>query len=64
MKMRNSKRAVFSAFLFGMFAVTACKGSQPNIIFIFSDDWGYGDLSVRGTLEKGQGQIVLKNMTG
>jgi len=25
------------------------KGKQPNIIFIFADDWGYGDLSLHGS---------------
>ena len=25
------------------------KGSRPNIIFIFADDWGYGDLSCHGS---------------
>ncbi|WP_430931222.1 sulfatase family protein [Saccharicrinis sp. 156] len=27
----------------------AQKKSQPNIIFIFADDWGYGDLSCHGS---------------
>jgi len=25
------------------------KNIQPNIIFIFADDWGYGDLSCHGS---------------
>lgn len=25
------------------------KGEQPNVIFIFADDWGYGDLSLHGS---------------
>ena len=23
---------------------------QPNIIFIFADDWGYGDLGIHGLM--------------
>lgn len=37
-------------------ALTGCQGSlvkpsskKPNIIFIFADDWGYGDLSCHGS---------------
>jgi N-acetylgalactosamine-6-sulfatase len=26
----------------------ACAAEQPNIIFIFADDWGWGDLSCHG----------------
>lgn len=34
-------------FLFAPFA-TADSAEKPNIIFIFSDDWGWGDLSCHG----------------
>ena len=27
----------------------ANKSTQPNIIFIFADDWGYGDLGIHGS---------------
>ncbi len=27
----------------------AQEKSQPNIIFIFADDWGYGDLGIHGS---------------
>ncbi len=29
--------------------VTVPKETQPNIIFIFADDWGYGDLGIHGS---------------
>jgi N-acetylgalactosamine-6-sulfatase len=28
---------------------TACNNTPPNIVFIFADDWGWGDLSVHGS---------------
>ena len=31
-----------------LFAVISLKAQKPNIIFIFADDWGYGDLSLHG----------------
>ncbi|NJB83120.1 sulfatase family protein [Wenyingzhuangia aestuarii] len=31
------------------FNANAQKNTQPNIIFIFSDDWGYGDLGIHGS---------------
>ena len=27
----------------------AASASPPNIIFIFADDWGYGDMSAHGS---------------
>lgn len=30
--------------------VQAEESSKPNIIFLFADDWGYGDLGVHGQL--------------
>ena len=29
-------------------ASTACAAERPNIVFIFADDWGWGDLSCHG----------------
>ena len=26
----------------------AARGEQPNIVFIFADDWGWGDLGCHG----------------
>jgi hypothetical protein len=49
MKKRTMIAAVTSAILVGMFAFTTCSASQPNIIFIFADDWGYGDMSKHGS---------------
>ena len=38
------------ALLFGFNSpLKALAADQPNIIFIFSDDWGYGDLSCHGS---------------
>tara|TARA_B100001059_G_C17809785_1_gene571537 strand:- start:828 stop:2207 length:1380 start_codon:yes stop_codon:yes gene_type:complete len=28
---------------------TACNSTPPNIVFIFADDWGWGDLSIHGS---------------
>ncbi|CAH8283536.1 N-acetylgalactosamine-6-sulfatase [Mariniflexile fucanivorans] len=33
----------------GIYAQTQSKSQKPNIIFIFADDWGYGDLSAHGS---------------
>lgn len=44
---------VFSAVAFSKNATTSGSRSdrqdQPNIIFIFADDWGYGDLGIHGS---------------
>ncbi len=32
----------------GIFLNFAVKGATPNILFIFADDWGWGDLSCHG----------------
>ena len=37
--------AVAALFLFGSVSAVQAKESQPNILFIFADDWGWGDLS-------------------
>lgn len=29
----------------------ACHAEQPNILFVFADDWGYGDLACYGNTE-------------
>jgi arylsulfatase A-like enzyme len=31
-----------------LFTLQAVKASQPNILFLFADDWGWGDLSCHG----------------
>ncbi|GAH17513.1 unnamed protein product, partial [marine sediment metagenome] len=36
-------------FLLGVLKASAASAAeQPNIIFIFADDWGWGDLSCHG----------------
>jgi arylsulfatase A-like enzyme len=52
---RHMKKSIFY-FLFCLLAVVSCKKSskklkipsKPNIIFIYMDDLGYGDVSVNG----------------
>ena len=34
--------------LLGQVQAQSSKDTRPNIIFIFADDWGYGDLGVHG----------------
>jgi len=38
-------------FVFGLIILSICTQAQskPNIIFIFADDWGYGDISAHGS---------------
>ena len=36
------------ALLSGFGSQVVCAAEQPNIIFIFADDWGWGDLSCHG----------------
>ena len=31
-----------------LFCMPACAETKPNIVFIFADDWGWGDLSCHG----------------
>lgn len=50
MKIQNTLLTIFALFLF--FAGNSkenAKQKQPNIIFIFADDWGFGDLSCHGS---------------
>ena len=31
-----------------LFCMPACAETKPNIVFIFADDWGWGDLGCHG----------------
>ncbi|GAB5559029.1 MAG: sulfatase-like hydrolase/transferase [Synoicihabitans sp.] len=42
------KLILSTLFAFSISGLTA-TATQPNIIFIFADDWGYGDLSLHGS---------------
>ena len=39
---------IFVSILLSCTGVSALGQSQPNILFIFADDWGYGDLGCHG----------------
>ena len=41
-------KIIFVAILISFAGVSAPGQSQPNILFIFADDWGYGDLGCHG----------------
>ena len=36
------------AFTLGLGLEVSAKEASPNILFIFADDWGWGDLSCHG----------------
>ena len=38
-----------SLLLLTVTTVLADETPKPNIIFIFADDWGYGDLGIHGS---------------
>jgi N-acetylgalactosamine-6-sulfatase len=47
--MKISPPGVFALVgLLGIAAPRVSAGEQPNIVFIFADDWGRGDLGCRG----------------
>ncbi len=41
---------IFSLIPLGFLLLSnlGCAAQRPNILFIFSDDWGWGDLSCHG----------------
>ena len=41
-----TRRALY--VLAALFAVSIQAAERPNILFIFADDWGWGDLSCHG----------------
>ena len=43
------KETILLFSLIGFFLVGQDLPKQPNIIFIFADDWGYGDLSIHNS---------------
>ncbi len=43
------KRTLVSLLLVLCGVLHAGAGSRPNMIFIFADDWGYGDLGIHGS---------------
>ena len=57
MKIKFLKMANRTAILCILYLMTSCAGftkaqtkeQKPNIIFIFADDWGYGDISAHGS---------------
>lgn len=54
-KMKNLIKNTFFIFLLitsgGVFAKNPILQKQPNILFIFADDWGFGDLGCYGNTE-------------
>lgn len=49
MKKRNRLLKVASLVALLLSVAYSLAGTKPNIIFIFADDWGYGDMSKHGS---------------
>lgn len=41
-------KPILSLLVVSMFTLTATAAERPNILFVFADDWGWGDLSCHG----------------
>lgn len=48
MVMKRILSLILAALLVPLAPAFAASGSRPNIVFIFADDWGWGDLSCHG----------------
>jgi arylsulfatase A-like enzyme len=50
---KNTIMAGITLLFAGLVSLTSCKQTEetPNILFIFADDWGYGDLGCYGNTE-------------
>ncbi len=46
--MKNTITLVTALLLAPLATLNAAETSKPNIVFIFADDWGWGDLSCHG----------------
>ncbi|RYD26780.1 MAG: N-acetylgalactosamine-6-sulfatase, partial [Verrucomicrobiaceae bacterium] len=53
----------FAVFLFSIAALVTARAAQPNVVFIFVDDSGWGDFSCQGNpiLDK-QGKPITPNI--
>ncbi|WP_083191568.1 sulfatase family protein [Formosa haliotis] len=49
MRIRFSFILMCLVLIIGQTVLAQSKSDKPNIIFIFADDWGYGDLSAHGS---------------
>ena len=47
----TSRFTVFLALQVLLSASAQATDSRPNIVFIFADDWGWGDLSCHGNTQ-------------
>jgi hypothetical protein len=52
------------ALLSNFYCQLVCAEEQPNIIFIFADDWGWGDLSCHGHPWKRRANVRAKKHDG